>query len=101
ICLSSVAWSGNSRIAGAATRPNPVVVVAAYAFVQAYELLRRNHAVLKRFETILHADIVVRQLDLRIAVRVDKASPLRFLNIVNGTAHALRPDGGIIGDRCR
>src|SRR5207247_10666318 len=79
IRLRNHASGGNGRTAGAAPRPGPVVVEASDALVQAYELLGRNHALLERLETILHADVVVRQLGFRVAVGVHESAPLRLL----------------------
>src|SRR5206468_3949342 len=88
------------RTAGAATRPDPVVVVAADPFIQAYELLRRNRALRERLETVLHADVVVRELGFGVAVRVDERAPLRLLRAPIGVAaHTVRPQGRVIGDR--
>src|SRR6266446_6901819 len=102
IGLRNAPRSGNGGTAGAATRPDAVVVVAAYSFVQAYELLGRNDAFLERLQTVLHADVVVRKLGFRLAVRVDERAPLWLLRAAIGVAaHTVRAESRVINDRRR
>src|SRR5690349_11317309 len=67
IGLCGVTRRRNGRTRRTTAGPVAVIVEAADAFVQAYELLGGDHAALKRFQPILHANVVVRHFGLRVA----------------------------------
>src|ERR1044071_9815779 len=99
IGLCGVTRRRNDRTRRTAAGPVAVIVEAAYAFVQTYELLGGDHAALKRFQTILHPDVVVRRFGLRVAIGVHEGAPLRLLWAAVGVAaDAVPPKRRIVND---